>query len=236
VISWLVPQVALAAILMLAVYLLYKPVAAALGVEPTPIGAGRDVSGIALLLLGVTAAARIPRIMDHHGWWALSGVLLVASMLFYANVTCPETQLQLGGPLAELTGLPDLPIRVTSIADRPPGCIAMTDTRSESSALALLMLAGVVAALSGIVVRRNPRQADLILVLAGLISTAGLIVRIVYLRGEEPRAEIWPVVLAAIAFFYLWWLTAMLFDLTFVWQRYVRESAASNHLARLATK
>jgi len=126
--------------------------------------------------------------------------------------------------------------RVTSIADRAPGCIAMTDTRSESSALALLMLAGVVAALSGIVVRRNPRQADLILVLAGLISTAGLIVRIVYLRGEEPRAEIWPVVLAAIAFFYLWWLTAMLFDLTFVWQRYVRESAASDHLARLATK
>ena len=232
-ISWLIPQAAMAAILMLAVYLLYKPAAAALGVEPTPIGVGRDVAGIAILLLGVTAAARIPRIMDHHGWWTLSGVLLVASMLFYANVACPETQLHLGGPLAALTGLPDLPIRVTSIADRAPGCIAKTDTRSESSALALLLLAGLVAALSGIVVRRNPRYADLVLVLAGLISTAGLIVRVLYLRGEEPRAEIWPVVLAAIAFFYLWWLTALLFDLTFVWQRYVRQSAASSHLASM---
>jgi hypothetical protein len=236
-ICWLVPQVALASILMLAVYVLYTPVAAALGVSPTPIGVGRDVSGIALLLLGVTAAARIPRIMDHQGWWVLSAVLLVAAMLFYANVTCPATQLQLGRPLAELTSLPDLPIRVDSIADRVPGCTAMTEgVSSESSALALVILAGLVAAISGIVVHLNPRRGDLVLPAAGLIAMLGLIVRILYLRGEEPRAQIWPVVIAAIAFFYLWWLTALLFDLTFVWQHYVRESAASDRLEWLASK
>jgi hypothetical protein len=63
-ICFLVPQAAMVALLMLAVYILYTPVAAALGANPTPIGVGRDVSGIALLMLGVTAAARIPRIMD----------------------------------------------------------------------------------------------------------------------------------------------------------------------------
>ena len=235
-ICWLVPQVVMAAILMLAVFILYTPVAAALEANPTPIGVARDVSGIALLMLGVTAAARIPRIMDHRGWWALSGVLLFVSMMFYANVTCPTTQLQLGRPIAQFVGVPDLPIRAASVADLVPGCNAVADgVRSESSALALLILAGFVAVLSGIVVQRNPRRGDLVLPVTGLLAAAGLIAMILYLRGSDSRVEIWPVLLASAAFFYLWWLTALLFDLTFVWQRYVRGSAASTRLEWLAS-
>ena len=33
----------------------------------------------------------------------------------------------------------------------------------------------------------------------------------------------WPVVLSAAAFLYLWWLAIILFDLTFVWHRYIRQ-------------
>lgn len=42
----------------------------------------------------------------------------------------------------------------------------------------------------------------------------------------KPNPPLWPVVLTGIAFLYLWWLSGLLFDLAFVWQRYVRQAAS----------
>ena len=41
---------------------------------------------------------------------------------------------------------------------------------------------------------------------------------------------VWPVLLSGAAFLYLWWLAALIFDLVFVWQRYVRNSVANDRL------
>lgn len=35
-------------------------------------------------------------------------------------------------------------------------------------------------------------------------------------------AAVWPVVVAGIGFIYFWWIAALLFDLSFVWHRYIR--------------
>jgi hypothetical protein len=40
----------------------------------------------------------------------------------------------------------------------------------------------------------------------------------------QAHPPVWPVVLAAAAFMYLWWLAALIFDLAFVWQRYIRRA------------
>jgi hypothetical protein len=40
----------------------------------------------------------------------------------------------------------------------------------------------------------------------------------------------WPVLLSGAAFLYIWWLAALIFDLAFVWQRYVRNSLALDRL------
>jgi hypothetical protein len=40
----------------------------------------------------------------------------------------------------------------------------------------------------------------------------------------------WPVLLGGAAFLYLWWLAALIFDLAFIWQRYVRNSVANDRL------
>jgi hypothetical protein len=40
----------------------------------------------------------------------------------------------------------------------------------------------------------------------------------------------WPVLLSGAAFLYVWWLAALIFDLAFVWQRYVRNSLALDRL------
>ena len=46
---------------------------------------------------------------------------------------------------------------------------------------------------------------------------------------ESP--SVWPVVLAGLAFFYLWWLGILLFDLAFIWHRYIRQSVAVRTLS-----
>ena len=48
----------------------------------------------------------------------------------------------------------------------------------------------------------------------------------------QARPPVWPVLIAGAAFLYLWWLAALIFDLAFVWQRYIRQGLA---LKRLAT-
>lgn len=44
------------------------------------------------------------------------------------------------------------------------------------------------------------------------------------------RPPVWPVLLAAAGFLYLWWLATLIFDLAFVWQRYIRRSVANQRL------
>lgn len=52
----------------------------------------------------------------------------------------------------------------------------------------------------------------------------------------RPVADAWKMVLAFLAFFYLWWLGVILFDLTFLWHRYVYGSAYLRSLRAWATR
>ena len=49
-----------------------------------------------------------------------------------------------------------------------------------------------------------------------------------------PERPVWPLLLSAVAFLYLWWLAALLFDLGFVWHRYIRRSVGLDRLRRWA--
>lgn len=49
-------------------------------------------------------------------------------------------------------------------------------------------------------------------------------------RVLTAHPSVWPVVLSAAAFLYLWWLAALIFDLGFVWQRYIRNAMSNERL------
>ena len=49
----------------------------------------------------------------------------------------------------------------------------------------------------------------------------------------HPERPVWPVIVGAVAFFYLWWLAILIFDLVFVWHRYIRHSVALQDLKQL---
>jgi hypothetical protein len=46
----------------------------------------------------------------------------------------------------------------------------------------------------------------------------------------QAHPHVWPVLLSGAVFLYLWWLAALIFDLAFVWQRYVRNAVANERL------
>lgn len=45
-----------------------------------------------------------------------------------------------------------------------------------------------------------------------------------------PHAPLWPLLFAAAVFLYLWWLAALVFDLAFVWHRYIRHGVGERRL------
>jgi hypothetical protein len=49
-------------------------------------------------------------------------------------------------------------------------------------------------------------------------------------KGNADDRPVWPIFVAAAAFLYLWWLAALLFDLTVAWHHYIRNAAILDRL------
>lgn len=75
---------------------------------------------------------------------------------------------------------------------------------------------------------RNTLKVMLVLGGAALVGNA-----IVYHQVSPPlKSALWPIVIGATAFLFLWRLSALVFDLVFIWHRYIRHSGALNFLRR----
>ncbi len=62
------------------------------------------------------------------------------------------------------------------------------------------------------------------LMVLGAIAVATMVVSHLVRAPERTPGPFWPLFLATVAFLYLWWLAALLFDLVFVWHLYIRHS------------
>jgi len=223
-ISYIVPHVLLAALVALATFFLYRPVAVALTDGALmPLTVARDVTGIAMLILGVTAAARIPRLTSLWRWWFVAAVLLAASMMTYGLFVVENSRLAIGGAFLDVRSL------MTSV-----GLVSATASDLTLATRGVQATAAILALVSGILATWWPRRGVLLLPLIGLGVTSVLIVGL--LRANQAGVPLWPVVLGALCFFYLWWLATLLFDLVFVWHRYIRHAAALASMVSLSTK
>jgi hypothetical protein len=64
--------------------------------------------------------------------------------------------------------------------------------------------------------------------LGGLALVAIAILNHVF--ADTDHGPLWRVLVAILAFLYLWWLAALLFDLVFVWHRYIHHDVALKFL------
>ena len=71
----------------------------------------------------------------------------------------------------------------------------------------------------------------------GPMLAAGVagIIAIIACTFAGHQLALWPVVGAGVIFLYLWWLAALVFDLSFVWHRYIRMNTGLEHTEELMT-
>jgi hypothetical protein len=82
----------------------------------------------------------------------------------------------------------------------------------------LVGLAGLVALIAWALGTVFPSSGMRTLLILGALA----VTYVVSTRFLDGKHELWQVFPAAAVFFYLWWLVALIFDLTFVWHRYIR--------------
>jgi len=205
-ISTAIPYLICYVLQAVAVFLLFKAVLATLpGLADYP-PVTRSVLLLGLLLMGVTVAGRLPRLVKTRGvrWRALALVVFLCAAVPCVFFLPPSVSVFLDEPVAE-------------------GLALTGKLRHFAGNLALVLIAGAVCLL-GWFAPRKPRWGRLLMVGGGtLLLAVAIIWRVV---SAPDRTAIWPLVLAAFLFIYLWRLAVMVFDLTFIWHRYIRHAVA----------
>ena len=206
-ISMLIPYVFTFLLHVTAVFVLYKAVTQVPDKDTVPVfdRLSLQIALLSILLMSITVAARLPRLVKTNGLrWKLAALLVfligAGSCAWFLPSGAAE---YLSGPL-------------TGGASGPDG------NHEYPGRLALLVVAFAIAS-SGWLLPRRPNIGRRWLIGFGTSVIAFIVVKRL---AEGTMPPIWPVVLAGAAFLYLWWLGILMFDLTFIWHRYVRRSVA----------
>ena len=173
----------------------------------------RNVSGLALLLAGITVMVRVPRLTSRGGQRLIAWVVFLIALGSYFLLVSPETREQLNKPFVEWTG---------------------TTYRQLLGNYGFLIAVAIVVLIARWWSVEHPSRGVRPLLIPGGVLALLIIVWLMVERA--PGASIWPVILGSAAFLYLWWLATLLFDLVFVWHQYVRYGKAVQTMDRMTSK
>lgn len=204
------PYALVGALMFLAVYFLYTPVATTLGAEQSSRVTFGNLTGLTLLLAGMTAAVRIPRVTQSKPWWLGAGLFFLVALGVYPILVAPVTQELINNALAFLA----LPI---------------VRIYAQNMTLPLLVLLTTVAAT--VWSYKKPARGVWPLLVPGALVAFAIVVQT--LRQDVSETKLWPILLGSAAFLYLWWLATLLFDLSVVWHSYVRWSSAMDAMRQM---
>lgn len=93
---------------------------------------------------------------------------------------------------------------------------------------AIVVASAITIIVSTRLVRSRRRMGRKMLIGTGMFFV--LLFAFLHVVGDAQHGPVWPLVLAIAAFCYLWWLAIILFDLAFIWHRYIRHSVVQDKL------
>jgi hypothetical protein len=180
------------ALLTAGTYVLYKTLVAVLGVQETLSQMVADVSGITCFLAGITLLSRMPRFDKIWPPWPGSAIGGIG-FIAGAIVYLTFVRQPLQHVLSSLFWDPDYGIIWIGLLIGLTSA-ALSKLKPQWGMMPLISLGGIVA----------------VMILFRLLVMS------------TPDLSLWPLVLANAGFLYLWWLSALLFDLVYIWHRFIR--------------
>ena len=200
------PYVIVYVIHLAAIFALFKGISGFFHPAPPLSQVAPDLLALGAFFSAVTIAARLPRLTKAFAPRARS----LLSLLLVGGVSIPY----LGDAAAYLGRAVPQVVKLSS------------DLQTGQMAIAAI---GILVVLTGWLAPRKPRWGRRLLIAVGGLLVVGLVA--INLSNEQlPGKPLWPAVLGAAGFIYLWWLGILLFDLTFIWHRYIRQSVAIQSL------
>jgi len=177
-----------------AVFLLYKGFIELRRLDVKALDLAQQIGVFSALLLGITIAARLPRLVKTANirWHVVSLLVFIAC----------------AGPFYWY----------------PSDIVAKLVWEPAIVGKQIIIGGAALIALTGWLVPRRPRWGRRVLVVTGTVAVVSVIVAEAV--RQSAVSEFWPAALASVGFLYVWWLGICLFDLTFLWHRYIRRSVA----------
>lgn len=242
-VSYVAGYVFAAAIATFAVYVIYKAVGDYLAPDAmrTTGGFVRQIAGLTSLVIGTTVWLRIVQLAA-AGWWLAGAAGLYA--LFGGGAWWLLKDQPIRGPLAWMETLP----AALGIA---PGWGVF----AGSAAVVLIILVAnskwlrwllrdreAEASCATITLGENdapqthhlPRDRNTLRMMIWL-GAAALTITAIFFEKRYPDAHtgaLWRILVAGGVSLYLWWLATLVFDLIFVWHRYIRGAGATEFLRK----
>ncbi len=206
IISHFFPYAGALAVLFCAVLMIYKAVFDYTG-PGFPLNRSNllRVTAVTLLLAGLTFVTRIVRLTKPGFWWLIGFGGFVLSATSY--------RLLLGQG---------------AVLDHQPGILNPGLVGTASVVVIFSLLAGLLFPSWGMRTLLYPGFVAVLTVIGKHLlkdadrTSLGSIVQ--HLQNSAGTTSLWSVVLTTALFFFLWWLVALVFDLVFVWHRYIRYS------------
>lgn len=246
------PYLLVAGLIFLGVYFFQKALNEYEGHDAETREIFLNVTGITILIIGLTVVAQIPRLTRVLKWRFGAFALFAVSCVGYWFITTEDARKRLG--------------RFSYLFSAPT-----TEVDPNRATIAVIALAFIMAVVVYVVGTRLPRAGLRILIGLGVLALALTVGVTLFSKSgpknngganqteqtqaatspEQPAAQkgqndgkadgsekqpLWPLFLAAAAFLYLWWLAALVFDLVIVWHYYIRSSVAMDRLRYLHAK
>src|SRR5262249_28525815 len=167
--------------------------------------------GVTLLLAGLTVLARIVRLTRSLFWWGFGLVFFIACLMSYRLLICEQSPL-----CCSACNWPNQLGQCWAWGKPPLFSLGLV-----SLAIWVGLFAVFFSVLAGGL--RRPNWGMRTLLIPAATGLALYLVDKVELTSLS-FLQAWSLLLASAFFFYLWWLVALLFDLVFVWHRYIRHS------------
>jgi hypothetical protein len=206
-ISLALPYVIVFVLHVAAVYALFKGISGFFDVPPPLSAVAFQLLALGAFFNAVTIAARLPRLTKAIAP-RLRGLTTLMVLGGFSILCLGSAASYVGETIAHVAKLP---------------------TDSLQTGQMAIALIGVIVVLTGWLAPRKPRWGRRLLIAVGGLLVVAIVV-INWLYGQTSGKPLWPAVLGAAGFIYLWWLGILLFDLTFIWHRYVRQAVAIRSL------